>query len=218
MPEAVRFHFDPRCPWCYQTSRWMRHLEAAGEVSVEWAVFSLAIANQGDEGRAAPERSGAPSLRTAIALRASHGNDAVGRFYAALGEAVHERGEDVDDRGVIDAALHTAGASAAVRETAMADPGTWQAVQDEHDSVVRSHHAFGVPTIILDGGAGEAIFGPVIVEVPEEREAVELWRHVSWLTRNRNFAELKRDRAALPDLESIRRYQQRMKERETRVA
>ena len=64
-----------------------------------------------------------------------------------------------------------------------------------------------MPTIQLDGGAGPAIFGPVINEVPDDDDAVELWEHVSWLTRHGNFAELKRDRVAASDLASVRRWQ-----------
>jgi 2-hydroxychromene-2-carboxylate isomerase len=205
MTERVRFYFDPRCPWCYQTSRWMRHVERAGEVTVTWAVFSLAIANQGDAARATSNRSGGPALRTAVAVRAAHGDEAVGNFYAALGAAAHERGENVDDPRVIDAALRSAGVDEAVRMNALADPSTWEAVQAEHDEVVATHKAFGVPTIVLDDGKGPAIFGPVIVAVPDEQEAVELWQHTSWLVRNQNFAELKRERAALPPLRSVQR-------------
>src|SRR2546426_270667 len=43
--ERIRFHFDPRCPWCYQTSRWACRLEALGEVEIDWAVFSLEVVN-----------------------------------------------------------------------------------------------------------------------------------------------------------------------------
>jgi predicted DsbA family dithiol-disulfide isomerase len=218
MPDNVRFYFDPRCPWCYQTSRWVRRLEELGELTVTWAVFSLTIANQGDEGRAASTRDGAPALRTAVALRDAHGNAAVGRFYAALGAAIHERGESADDNAVIDAALLEAGADSSIRARALDDPATWTEVQREHDEAVRTHKAFGVPTIVLDSGAGPAIFGPVIIEVPGDNEAVELWRHVSWLVRNQNFAELKRERSALPDLESIRRALRRKAEREARAA
>src|SRR5579864_5422249 len=115
MPEPVRFHFDPRCPWCYQTSRWMRRLEELGEVTVTWAVFSLAIANHGHEARGQPEQGGAAALRTAIAVRDALDNAAVGRFYAVLGAAVHERGEPVDDVRTIDAALSAAGIDASLR-------------------------------------------------------------------------------------------------------
>ncbi|MGH7748057.1 MAG: hypothetical protein ACREQ5_25360 [Candidatus Dormibacteria bacterium] len=91
-------------------------------------------------------------------------------------------------------------------DRALADPATWEQVQEEHDAMVARHRGFGVPTIVLDGGEGPAIFGPVIVEVPEEdAEAVELWRHVSWLVRYENFAELKRERTRTPELASTRK-------------
>ena len=32
--EQVKFHFDPRCPWCYQTSRWAVRLEELGEIAI----------------------------------------------------------------------------------------------------------------------------------------------------------------------------------------
>jgi hypothetical protein len=80
----------------------------------------------------------------------------------------------------------------------------------EHQAVVDQTGAFGVPTIILDGGDGPAIFGPVIYELPDDDEAVELWRHTAWLVRNKNFAELKRGRGGLPELPAIEwRMQQR---------
>ena len=65
--------------------------------------------------------------------------------------------------------------------------------------------SFGVPTIRLEGGQGPALFGPVISNPAEStEEAVELWRHVRWLTAYDNFAELKRDRLP-PDLEAYKR-------------
>jgi predicted DsbA family dithiol-disulfide isomerase len=206
MPQPIRFHLDPLCPWCYQTSRWVRRLEALGEVSVDWAVFSLAIGNRGDEGRAAATTGAAPGLRTLVLVRADRGAAAAGRFYAALGGAVHERGAQVDDPGVLAAALREAGLDEGLAVRALADPATWTQVQEEHDALVARHRGFGVPTIVLDGGEGAAIFGPVIVDVPEEDvEAVELWRHVSWLAGYENFAELKRERTRTPELASTRR-------------
>lgn len=49
----------------------------------------------------------------------------------------------------------------------------------------------------------------MISNVPADGEAVELWRHVSWLARYGNFSELKRDRSIDPDLESFRTYRAR---------
>src|ERR1700722_7635711 len=109
MAESIRFYFDPLCPWCYQTSRWVRRLDELGVVDVEWRVFSLAIVNGGDEGRAAADTGSAPALRTPITARPTHGNAAEGPFYKALSDARHQRGLVLDDREVIEASLREAG-------------------------------------------------------------------------------------------------------------
>jgi hypothetical protein len=83
-------------------------------------------------------------------------------------------------------------------------------VASEHRELCDRTRSFGVPTVVLDGGDGPAIFGPVVSEVPDDDDtAVALWRHVSWLVRYENFAELDRDRLKAPDLESVRRWQAR---------
>lgn len=206
MADRVRFYFDPLCPWCYQTSRWMRRLAELGEVEVSWGVFSLELANagEGDTDLQTTARAAA-ALRTTVALRDLEGHGAVGDFYAALGAAVHERGAEPDDPDVIADALAAAGVAESLLDKALGDEATWTTVEREHRELVERTRSFGVPTIALDDGDGPAIFGPVISDVPDDDDAVELWRHVSWLTRYHNFSELKRDRATAPDLESVRR-------------
>lgn len=209
MAEAIRFYFDPACPWCYQTSRWARRLEALGTLDIDWRVFSLAIVNRDDEGRSASDSGSAPALRTAILIRREKDAAAVGRFYAAHGAAIHERGEQSDDIAVIERSLQTAGLDPGLARRALEDETTWDDVQREHDDVVAAHRAFGVPTIVFDAGDGPAIFGPVIIDVPADTEALELWEHFSWLARNTNFAEIKRERVRYPDLESVRSHERR---------
>lgn len=210
-PEQIRFYADPRCPWCYQTSRWARRLEALGEVSIDWRPFSLEVVNKGDDGRRAPDSGSAPALRLLVAVRSLAGNHAAGDFYSSIAGAVHQQGKAADDPDALRQALVAAGVDPAIAPAVLADPESWDAVLAEHDAVSEEHRAFGVPTIVLAGG--DVMFGPIIVEVPDDAEAVELWRHFAWLTRNRNFAEIKRNRSASPDLESIRRYRaQRAKE------
>lgn len=199
MAEAVRFHFDPICPWCYQTSRWARRLAELGEVELDWGVFSLELVNaERPELLATKGRSrSAPALRTVIAVREAAGADGVGRFYAALGERVHEHGEPLEEAATVEAALADAGLDPGLHDKAISDDRTWEAVRTEHRALVEHTRSFGVPTIVLDGGAGPAIFGPVISEVPSDEDAVELFRHVAWLTRYENFWELKRERPPL---------------------
>ena len=206
-PENIAFYVDPRCPWCYQTSRWARRLEDLGEVRIDWRPFSLEVVNNGDDGRRAPDSGSAPALRLLTAVRERAGNEAAGRFYAAIAGAVHDRALPVDDPDALSDALRAAGVDPAIASEVLGDPSSWDAVLAMHDEMANEHHAFGVPTIVLD--SGDVMFGPIIIDVPEDTEAVELWRHFSWLTRNRNFAEVKRHRDGAPDLESIRRYRAR---------
>jgi protein-disulfide isomerase-like protein with CxxC motif len=143
-------------------------------------------------------------LRTSVLVREAGGHQALGAFYAALGERVHERGEALDAVETVAAALEDAGLEPALCEKGWADPSTADQVASEHRALCDRTRSFGVPTIVLDGGQGPAIFGPVVSELPTDEEAVELWRHVSWLVRYENFSELKRDRVNAPDLESNR--------------
>lgn len=213
MTERVMFYFDPICPWCYQTSRWAHKLEELGVIELEWGAFSLELQNAGKEPEemAAAHARSSRALRTSMVVRDAAGHAGVGAFYKAVGERVHERGEPLDDVATIEGALADAGLDQSLCEKAFADDSTADRVASEHREVRDRTRSFGVPTIVLDGGDGPAIFGPVISEVPSDKDAEDLWRHVSWLVRYENFAELKRDRLAAPDLESVRR---RRKQRE----
>ncbi len=218
--EQVRFHFDPLCPWCYQTSRWARQLERLGEIDLDWAVFSLEVVNleAGKDPASLDARSG-PALRTAIVLRDTAGRKAVGHFYAALGARVWEQSPPAaHGADTVREALVAAGFEAELCDKAMADPATWDEVLAEHRLLVERAGGFGVPTIALDGGTGPAIFGPVVAALPSDDEAVELWRHVAWLTRYDNFFELKRERSRRPDLPAVEWHRQQREAARAREA
>jgi hypothetical protein len=204
--ERVRFHFDPRCPWCWQTSRWARRLEELGEISLDWGLFCLQVINRAEGvDPLTLEVTAGPALRTCILLRDRYGRDMVGRFYLALGTRVWHQSPppEVDDDASIRESLTEIGAPPSLLDEAMADPATWAAVVEEHQALVDDKGAFGVPTLVLDGGDGPAIFGPVLSRLPDDDTAVELWRHVLWLTRFESFAELKRGRPVYPDLPGL---------------
>jgi hypothetical protein len=206
--ERVRFHFDPICPWCYQTSRWAKRLEQLGEIELDWGLFSLEVVNaaEGTDPKSLQPRSG-PALRTAIVIRDKAGPVAIGPYYTALGRRIWEQSPPEQDMAAaVRGALVELDLDPAWCDEALADPATWDVVLDEHHALVERTHGFGVPTIILDGGDGPAIFGPVISAVPSDEDAVELWRHVSWLARHENFSELKRDRPSPPQLPAMDWY------------
>jgi protein-disulfide isomerase-like protein with CxxC motif len=204
--ERVKFYFDPACPWCYQTAKWARQVESLGEIELEWGVFSLEVVNLASDKdpRELDARSG-PALRTAMVIRDQEGSRAIGPFYAALGRRIWDEPPPPEDMvAAVRDSLKEAGLSPALVDKAMADRVTWDLVLEEHRALVEGTRSFGVPTIVLDGGTGPAMFGPVISKLPDDEHAVALWRHTSWLTRYGNFSELKRNRIERPDLATIR--------------
>jgi hypothetical protein len=181
----------------------VRRLADLDVVTVSWGVFCLEIANFSKPlDRFDVDRCvAAPSLRTMVAVRDAEGDDAAGRFYEAIGTRYFDGEQALDDAHTITAALSDAELDEQWYDKAANDPSTWDTVLAEHRALVDDTHSFGVPTIRLDGGAGRAIFGPVISNpVGSDDEARALWEHVSWLVRYDNFSELKRDRHIAPDL------------------
>jgi len=208
--DRVKFHFDPRCPWCYQTSRWANRLEELGEIELDWGVFSLEVANlpDGEDPRQVDATSG-PALRTAVTIRDRLGSPAIGPFYKALGARIWEQPPFPEDMlEAVRGSLTTAGLDVGLLDAALADPSSWDKVLEEHDALVARTGAFGVPTLVLDGDDGPEIFGPVVSALPTDEDAVELWRHTRWLVRYGNFAEVKRGRGSPPDLPTMAWYQQ----------
>lgn len=208
MTERIRFVFDPICPWCYQTFRWLQRVAEIGEAELSWGLFSLELQNADSEQEelAAAHARSKLALATAVAVRDQEGADGVGAFYGALGRRVHEVGEPLDEPATVKGALRDADLEPGIADRAHADPAYADRVGIEHRALVERTRSFGVPTMVLDGGEGPAIFGPVVNEPPAtDEETVELFRHVVWLTRHPAFAELKRERDVPPDLESVRR-------------
>ena len=183
MAEPIRFHLDPRCPWCWQTSKWIRQLEKLDVVDVSWGLFSLEVVNfsRPIEEFDMEQSIAAPSQRTLVAVRNDLGEAAAVRFYETLGHRYFELEEDLQKESMVKASLADAGLDTSFYDRAMADVSTWDTVLGEHLDLVNNTRSFGVPTIRLDGGAGPAIFGPVISNPPtSDDDAVNLWRSVSW--------------------------------------
>jgi protein-disulfide isomerase-like protein with CxxC motif len=202
--DRVTFYFDPRCPWCYQTSRWARRLSELDVIDLDWGVFSLEVVNL-EEGKDPLEidSTGGPSLRSAITLIEEEGSKAVGPFYAALGRRQFEEVPPfTDTAAAVKDSLAEAGLDPSLCDRAMADPKTWSAVVASTQDIVDRVGKLGVPTIVLDGD-GPAIFGPVISDMPNDQDAIELWQHTAWLVRYGNFGELKRKREPQTDLPMV---------------
>ena len=77
----LRFYFDPVCPFCWMTSKWVRQVRAQRGLSVEWRFISLRLLNarvdydaQFPPGYEAGHTAGLRMLRVVARTRAELGS------------------------------------------------------------------------------------------------------------------------------------------------
>ena len=183
------------------------------DYAVDWRFISLWILNEENTQEwYTPEYRaghflGHEGLRIADEIRLRLGEsdpDAVARWYAALGEALHRDGRRDEARADHEAFL------AAVLAEAGFDAGLLAAAADDsHDGYLRAETELAlsrtgpdVGTPILTFHPGHELegsfFGPVIPKAPKGAEALDLWDAVEKLSRS-GVAELKRSLRGTPD-------------------
>jgi 2-hydroxychromene-2-carboxylate isomerase len=189
----VDFHFDPMCPFAYQTSLWMRHVRAEVGLTVHWRFFSLEEVNR-FEGKKHPwEREwsyGWSLMRIGVLLR-RRSMDLLDDWYAAVGRLLHDEGGKPHDPEVARTLLADIGAEPGLLDAALADETTHDEVRADHQRVVDAG-GYGVPTLFLDG---QCLFGPVLVDPPAGADAVRLWDVVTGMAAFPHVYELQRPKA-----------------------
>lgn len=190
---TVDFHFDPMCPFAYQTSRWIRHVRAELGLTVHWRFFSLEEVNR-FEGKKHPwEREwsyGWSLMRIGVLLR-RRSMDLLDDWYATIGRVLHDEGGKPHDPEVARALLADVGAEPELLDAALADETTHDEVRADHQRVVDAG-GYGVPTLFLDG---QCLFGPVLVDPPAGADAVRLWDVVAGMAAFPHVYELQRPKA-----------------------
>ncbi|MBM9467856.1 mycothiol-dependent nitroreductase Rv2466c family protein [Nakamurella leprariae] len=214
----IDFWFDPVCPFAWMTSKWVRLVSAQREYAVEWRFISLRLLNANidyeshfPDGYEAGHTAGLRLLRVAARIRADHGPESVGPFYAAIGARIHDTAPDPDqtDRGFrgtrafVEPVLAELGLPAELAD-ALEDDSLDVIIQAETDEALSlTGKDVGTPIIQFGPPDGTAFFGPVISRLPSEDEALQLWDHVVGLAGFGGFAELKRSLREQPQLASF---------------
>lgn len=197
--QTITFYFDPCCPFCWITSRWLLEVAKERQIDITWRPFSLAMKNDelgpdvDQEGRAKSHLSAHRVLRV-IAAATRQGASVVD-LYTAFGRALHTEGRDLDD-ALIAEVLDQAGLPADL--AGAADDASWDDVlRSELDSALDVvGQDTGVPAIIFDAADGKQLgyFGPVLNTMPGHDESLAIWDGLSAMATAESFYELKRSR------------------------
>lgn len=193
MTDHISFYFDPMCPYAYQTSRWIRSVREAVGLDITWKLFSLEEVNRVEGKRHPWDRPwafGFGQMRVGALIRRELGNDAVDRWYEAVGNAFFYDGIKTHTPERHAEVIAAAGFDPSFVERAVDDESTLTEVRDEHLDAVARFGAHGVPTIVFHPSE-YAVYGPVIVPAPEGDDALTLWELVKSTQRFRHLYELR---------------------------
>ncbi len=199
----VTFWYDPNCPFCWMTSRWIVAVAPDRDLEVDWQPISLLLKNSTppDSRSFAGASRGRALLRVAQSVRDAGGADRLGDLYTAFGRRIHNEGildfgveEVLEELGL--EASHAAAVDDESFDTAIL------AAMDEAFSLTGTD--VGTPLVAIGSGDRRVgLFGPVITRYPSPEAGLRLWDGFVAMAETDGFYELKRTRDESPDVPPV---------------
>lgn len=197
----ISFYFDLSCPYSWITSRWLLQVSAHRTIDITWKPFCLAIKNDeliaksGEGKNALAHRQGLRVLRVIMSAEEQHGLPLIDG-YTACGLAHHVMGEAFSDQFIENLIEHQLQLPKSLAKSADDTQYDEQLKKYIDEAVAIVGKNIGVPTIIYELADGTKLgyFGPVLGELPELEQSLDIWDGLAKLATVSSFYELKRER------------------------
>lgn len=190
---TVDFWLDPACPLTRHTARWIVRIADEVPLQVRWRVMSLSVLNEhrDDDPEDGPHGYLWIPARVAAAVQTEDGHAALGRFYDALW--TEPDGTEREWIGDIDDALQRSGLPVGRAESGLSTAYDRVLRASHHDGVDRIDADIGTPVLVVatPQGIERAFSGPVLHEVPDARDSLQLWHALTGLVSVPAFHEIK---------------------------
>lgn len=195
----ISFYFDPSCPFCWITSRWLLRVAKDRSLDITWKPFSLAIKNdelvaKASESTHANVHRSAHRILRVIEAAAADGADRLA-LYTTFGKMMHVDGYDYDDTAIsLGLTLNKLPATLVeAADDTKYDKALTASMQSALDIVGND---VGVPIIVFEPANGQptGYFGPVLQSLPNQEDGLKLWDGLAAIATTKEFYELKRTR------------------------
>lgn len=194
----LSFYFDPGCPWCWITSRWITQVRQDRDIDISFRSFSLAmkndLLNQEDKDEYGPAVNRSHKLlRMAERIREDYGDSKVEEFYTQAGKKIHIEGDQTLDW--VGDVVKLIDVDTTILE-ALSDEAYDKVLEESLASAIAiAGHDVGVPLFTVEDEKGaRGFFGPVISEMPSKKDGLALWDGIIAMSSFPHFYELKRSR------------------------
>ncbi len=182
-------YFDFTCPYSFEAAHWVKDINdlmGSDVMAVRWRFFSLAQVNAEKENPGVKiwdQSSGGANTDGLLAFAAGGaayeqgGEDALLKFFMALGRLYHVENLSTSDPGPIAQAWKDAGLSGQAPDGS--GQLNLQKLKEDHTEAVEKYNAFGVPTLVFEE---HRAFWFRLKEHPADiTDSLELFQHIQRL-------------------------------------